>query len=74
MISEMKVEELKEFLRLQGLKVHGRKEELVTRVFVAHENDVPLVKSADEVEQEIVDEYKEKLFVDGEKLPNPFHL
>ena len=44
MISKMQVEELKEFLRLRGLAVHGRKEELVARVFVAHENNVPIVK------------------------------
>ena len=43
-------------------------------MFVAHEKNVPLVKSAEEVEQEIVAEYKDKLVVDGEKLPNPFHL
>ena len=74
MIPKLKVEELKEFLCLRGLKVHGCKEDLVARVFVAHENNVPLVKAAEEVEQEIVAEYKDKLVVDGEKLPNPCHL
>ena len=74
MISKMKVEELKEFLRLRGLTVHGRKEELVARVFVAHENNVPLVKSAEEVEQEIAAEYRDKLVIDDEELPDPFHL
>ena len=49
-ISGLKVEELKNFLRLRGLKVSRRKEELVTRVFVAIENDVPLQKTAEEVE------------------------
>ena len=28
-----------------------RKEELIARVFIAHENNVPLVKSAAEVQQ-----------------------
>ena len=74
MISKMKVEELKEFLRLRGLAVHGHKEELVARVFVAHENNVPLVKSAEEVEQEIAAEYRDKLVIDDEELPDPFHL
>ena len=44
-VSSMKVEELKNFLRLLGLKVNGRKEELVARVFVANENNVPLLKN-----------------------------
>ena len=41
----MKVEELKNFLRLHGLKVSGRKEELVARVFVAIENNVQIVQT-----------------------------
>ena len=36
-VSTMKVEELKNCLRLCGLKVSGKKEELVARVFVALE-------------------------------------
>ena len=64
-ISGLKVEELKNFLRLRGLKVSRRKEELVARVFVAIENDVPLQKTAEEVEQEIATEYETKLFVQG---------
>ena len=35
MISTMKVEELKDFLRFRGLKVTGKKNELTARVFVA---------------------------------------
>ena len=42
-LSGMNVDELKDFLRLRGLKVTGRKEELVARVFVAIENDLPIV-------------------------------
>ena len=41
-LSAMKVEELKAFLRLGCLKVTGRKEELVARVFVAVENSAPI--------------------------------
>ena len=69
-ISKMKVEEPKDFLRLRGLTVYGRKEELVATVFVAHENYVPLVKSVQVVQQQIVTEYSMKLLVEGEK----FHL
>lgn len=70
-ISGLKVEELKNFLRLRGLKVTGKKEELVARVFVAVENDVPLLKTAEEVEQEIAKEYETKLFVQGKRIPDP---
>ena len=35
----------------------GRKEELIARVFVAYEN-VPLIKSAEDVQQEIALEYR----------------
>ena len=51
-ISSMKVEELKDYLKLRGLKVSGRKVELVARVFSASENNVPLIKSAVEIEKE----------------------
>ncbi len=49
LIWEMKVVELKDFLRLRGLKVSGQKEELVARAFVAMENNVAVVKTAEEV-------------------------
>ncbi len=51
LLSSMKVEELKAYLRLRGLKVSGRKEELVARAFVAMENNVPIVRTAEEVEE-----------------------
>ena len=71
-ISRLKVQELKNFLRLRGLKVGGKKEELVARVFVAIESDVPLQKTAEEVEQEIATEYETKLFIQGTQIPDPF--
>ena len=49
-ISSMKVEELKTYLEQRGLKITGRKVELVARVFCAHENNVELVKTAVEIE------------------------
>ena len=61
LVNKMKVEELKTYLRLRGLKVSGRKVELVARVFAASENNVQPVKTAEEVEAEIADEYKAKL-------------
>ena len=36
----MSLEELKNYLRIRGLKVNGRKDELVARVFAASEYGV----------------------------------
>lgn len=49
MVAKMKVEELKVFLRLRNLKITGKKEELVARVFAAIENKVQPVKGAAEI-------------------------
>ena len=54
---------MKSFSRLRGLKTAGKKEEIVAGVYVAIENDVPLIKTAEEVEREIVSDYKVKLEV-----------
>ena len=75
MISTMKVEELKDFLRLRGLKVTGKKNELIARVFVALENDLPIVKTAEEAEKEMTTSYQDELKLeDGVILPDPFKL
>ena len=63
-VSSMEVEEFKNFLRLHGLKVNRSKEELVARVFMAIENNVPLVKTAEEVERKVSFDYKKKLNID----------
>ena len=60
----MKVDELKSFLRLRGLKVTGIKDELVARVFVAIENNLPILRTAEEVQADIATEYQAKLMVD----------
>ena len=60
-LSKMRVEELKGFLRLRGMKVTGKKCELVARAFSAVENNVPVLQTAEEIEGEIENEYKEKL-------------
>ena len=69
LVNKMKVEELETYLRLRGLKVSGRKVELVARVFAASENNVQPVKTAEEVEAEIADENKAKLSLKGFVLP-----
>ena len=73
-LSYMKVEELKSFLRLRGLKVAGQKQELVARAFSAVENDVKPLKTAEEVEQQIIAEYKDKLKLEDITLPDPFKI
>ena len=55
-ISGLKVDELKEFLRARGLKVSGKKDELVARVFCASENDTPVLKSAIEIQRDLDEE------------------
>ena len=72
MISSMKVEELKDYLRLRGLKTSGRRIELVARVFAASESDVPILKSPQEIEKDLKEEYEKKLVVGDIKLPDPF--
>ena len=71
MISKMKVEELKIYLKLRGLKVSGTKKELISRVFVAGENDVQPILSAIEVEDDLRKSYEKKLIIDGKTIPDP---
>ena len=66
MVQKMKVDELKMFLRLRDLKVSGKKAELVARVFAASENNVPLKKTAEEVEPDLRDEYQAKLLINSD--------
>ena len=74
LIKSMKVQELKDFLKLRGLKVSGKKSELVARSFVAVENKVPTVKNAEEIQEEIKNEYQHKLLFEGESFPDPMKL
>ena len=70
-IRGMKVDELKSFLRLCGLKVTGVKDELVARAFVAIENNLPILRTAEEVQADIAKEYQSKLIVGDISLPDP---
>ena len=67
MIEKLNMEELKNYLKIRGLKLTGRKKELVARVFNAQENDVKPVKTAVEVEAVLKNEYSKKLVVDDRK-------
>ena len=59
--SKMSLAELKNYLRICGLKVNGRKNELVARVFAASENGVKPIKTAVEVEPDLKTEYLAEL-------------
>ena len=70
----MKVEELKNYLKIRGLKVTETKKELVVRVFAASGNGVQPVKSVVEIEPDLVTNYKNKLEIDDFPIPDPFKL
>ena len=74
LISSLRVEELKTYLKERGLKTSGRRVELVARVFAASENNVPVVKTAVEIEADLKQEYIKKLDIDGYGIPDPFSL
>ena len=74
LISKMHVDELKTYHRLRGLKISGRKQELVARVFAAVENGVQPVLNAEEIEEIIKLEYKEKLKLNTITIPDPFKI
>ena len=74
-LSTKKVDELKDFLRLRGLKSSGKKEELAVRVSFATENDLPVLKTAEEVQADITKEYGRKLCMNGgNMIPDPLKL
>ena len=70
----MKVDELKMYLRLRGIRVTGKKAELVSRVFVASERNEQPIKTAAEVEKDLWDEYQAKLLHGEVLLSDPVHL
>ena len=74
MFRNMSAEELKNYLRLIGLKVTGKKDILVARSYAAFENGVAVVKTAEEVEVELKEEYENNLKLEDLQLPDPFKL
>ena len=61
-------------MRIRGLKVNGRKNELETRVFAASENGAKPIKTAVEVEADLKTEYLAKMKIDGRNIPHPFKI
>ena len=74
LISKVSLEELKNYLRIRGLKVNGRKNELVVRAFAASENCIKPIKTAVEVEADLKTEYLAKLKIDDRNIPDPFKI
>ena len=74
LLGNMKVEELRNYLKIRGLKVTGTKKELVARVFAASENGVQPVKTAMEIESNLITEYKSKLKMNDFPIPDPFKI
>ena len=73
LLVEMKVEELKNYLKIRDLKVAGKKKELVARVFAASKNGVKPVKTV-ELESNVVIDYRNKLKIDDFPIPDPFKI
>ena len=72
LISKISLQELKNYLRIRGLKVNGRKNELVATLFTESENCVKPIKTAVEVEAYLKSKYSAKMNIDDRNIPDPF--
>ena len=70
----MKVDGLKNYMKIRGLKVTGTKKELVARVFAASENGVQPVKTVVELESDLITHYKNKVKIDYFPIPDQFKI
>ena len=74
-VQTWRVPALKNYCRLRGLKVSGRKEELVARVFVASEMKIQVQPTAEERIATTTTEKARLLELeDGARLPDPESL
>ena len=67
LLEKMKVEVLKNYLKVHDLKVTGTKNKLVAPVFAASENGVQPVKTVVEIDSDLITDYKSKLKIDDWK-------
>ncbi|XP_052261521.1 uncharacterized protein LOC127865652 [Dreissena polymorpha] len=65
---------LKVFLSHRNRSVNGTFDELSARAFCVWEENLPVNEKAEQAEQRLLDEYKRKLEVEGEVIPDPFAL
>ena len=64
----MCLEEMKSYLRIRGLKVNGRKNRLVAKVFAASKNGIKPIKTAVQVEADLKTKYLAKLKIDSRNI------
>ena len=74
LVAKIHVNELKNYLKVRGLKMSGNKNELVAGVFSAMENTVMPMETAVEVEEDIKKEYEKELRVDDILIPDLFKI
>ena len=74
LLEKMKVEELKNYLKLRALQLTETKKKLIARVFAASENGVQPVKTAVEKESDLNTYYKDKLETDDFPMPGPLKI
>ena len=74
LVAKMHVNELKNYLKVRGLKISGNRNELVARVFSAMENNFIPVKTAVELEEDLRKEYEKKLGLDDRLIPDLFKI
>ena len=72
LLEKIKVEKLKDYLKIRGLKVTGKK--TVVREFDASENGIQPVKTAAEIELILITDHKNKLKSDDFPIPDPFKI
>ena len=59
LLEKMKVDVLKNYLKIRGLKITGTKKELVPGAFAGSENGVQPLKTAVEIESYLITDYKD---------------
>ena len=67
-------ESLRLYLALRKKPVDGTFQDLAARAFVASEEKVPVNVEMEERHRVTLDQYRNKLVVDGEPIPDPFEL
>ncbi|XP_031557009.1 uncharacterized protein LOC116293689 [Actinia tenebrosa] len=73
-VAMWRVEALKEFLRKRNLKVTGKKQELVARVFAAFEQRIPISLQGASLVKQTKEEQSRLLTTDEGILPDPLTL
>ena len=73
-LEKIKVEDLKNYLKKDGLKETRTKKELVSRVFAASENGFEPVNEAVGLESNLITDYKNRLTIYDFPISDPFKI